>query len=123
VVKRILKEKTMYEKEVVQIENRLEKMKAEGRDEYEVRKMVKRFRAVFMYLPFRQFIVMFELFKNEVLEESKMMVPETLKRLENSYQDLKSKLDDLDDDSIKTTADYKEAIAQLEECQRYLEAE
>jgi len=52
-----------------------------------------------------------------------MMVPETLKRLENSYQDLKSKLDDLDDDSIKTTADYKEAIAQLEECQRYLEAE
>jgi hypothetical protein len=66
---------------------------------------------------------MFELFKNEVLEESKMMVPETLKRLENSYQDLKLKLDDLDDDSIKTTADYKEAVAQLEECQKYLEAE
>ena len=42
VVKRILKEKTMYEKEVVHIENRLEKMKDEGRDEYEVRKMVKR---------------------------------------------------------------------------------
>ena len=76
-----------------------------------------------MFPPFRHFIVMFELFKNEVLEESKMMVPETLKRLENSYQDLKLKLDDLDDDSIKTTADYKEAVAQLEECQKYLEAE
>ncbi len=51
------------------------------------------------------------------------MVPETLKRLENSYHDLKSKLDDIDDDVIKTTPEYKEAVLQLEECQKYLEAQ
>ena len=30
----------MYEKEITQNENRIEKMKAEGRDEYDIRKMV-----------------------------------------------------------------------------------
>lgn len=30
----------MYEKEVVQTENRIEKMKADGKDEYDIRKMV-----------------------------------------------------------------------------------
>jgi tubulin-specific chaperone A len=40
VVKRIMKEKLMYEKEATQIENRIEKMKAEGKDEYDIKKMV-----------------------------------------------------------------------------------
>lgn len=30
----------MYEKEVVQTEARIEKMKAEGKDEYDIKKMV-----------------------------------------------------------------------------------
>ena len=30
----------MYEKEIIQNENRIEKMKAEGKDEYDIRKMV-----------------------------------------------------------------------------------
>ena len=33
----------MYEKEVIQIENRIEKMKADGKDEYDIRKMVSYF--------------------------------------------------------------------------------
>lgn len=40
VCKRILKEKSMYEKEVTQTENRIEKMKVDGKDEYDIRKMV-----------------------------------------------------------------------------------
>jgi tubulin-specific chaperone A len=43
VVKRIMKEKLMYEKEAVQIENRIEKMKADGKDEYDIKKMVSFF--------------------------------------------------------------------------------
>ena len=43
VVKRIIKEKSMYEKEVQQTENRIEKMKTDGKDEYDIRKMVKSF--------------------------------------------------------------------------------
>ncbi len=57
VVKRILKEKTMYEKEVIQTENRLEKMKAEGRDEYEVRKMVE-----LSHSSFKNLMILFENF-------------------------------------------------------------
>ena len=41
VVKRIMKEKTTYEKEVKQNEDRIEKMKNEGRDEYDIKKMVR----------------------------------------------------------------------------------
>ena len=40
VVKRIIKEKQMYEKEYLQIEARIEKMKVEGKDEYDIKKMV-----------------------------------------------------------------------------------
>ena len=49
-----------------------------------------------------------------------MMVPETLKRLENSFYDLKNKLDDVDD-TIRDTAEYKEGLLQLEECQTVLQ--
>lgn len=68
VVKRILKEKSMYEKETKQIENRIEKMKQEGRDEYDVRKM------------------------GEVLAESVMMGPDCIKRLTTAAEDLRTKL-------------------------------
>ena len=37
---RLSKEKTMYEKEVVDQEARIEKMKAENKDEYEIKKQV-----------------------------------------------------------------------------------
>jgi hypothetical protein len=31
----------MYEKEVIQTEQRIEKMKSDGKDEYDIRKMVR----------------------------------------------------------------------------------
>jgi tubulin-specific chaperone A len=43
VVRRIVKEKSMYEKEAIQIEKKVEKMKEDGKDEYDIRKMVNLF--------------------------------------------------------------------------------
>ncbi len=37
---RLAKEKTMYEKEVVDQEAKIEKMKAENKDEYDIKKQV-----------------------------------------------------------------------------------
>lgn len=37
---RLTKEKVSYEKEAVKIEERVEKMKADKKDEYEIKKMV-----------------------------------------------------------------------------------
>ena len=42
VVKRIIKEKSTYEKEVLQTEEKINKMKNEGKDEYDIKKMVRR---------------------------------------------------------------------------------
>lgn len=39
---RVSKEKLSYEREVITNENKLEKMKQEGKDEYEIKKQVKR---------------------------------------------------------------------------------
>lgn len=49
-----------------------------------------------------------------------MMVPETMKRLENSYFDLKNKLEDVDE-TMRETAEYKEGLVQLDECQKVLQ--
>ena len=59
----------MYEKEVKLTEDRIQRMKDEGKDEYDIKKM------------------------GEVLQESEMMVPETLKRLQTAWEDLKNKLE------------------------------
>ena len=37
---RLKKEKEMYEKEAVEIEEKIEKMKEDGKDEYDIKKMV-----------------------------------------------------------------------------------
>lgn len=95
VVKRIIKEKQMYEKEVEQTENRIQKMKDEGRDEYDVRKM------------------------GEVLAESKMMGPDCLKRLTTAVEDLRTKMSDADD--LKDTEEYKEASKHLTDAEKVLE--
>lgn len=56
VVKRIAKEKIVYEKEVEQQKNRIQKLKDEGQDEHTIRK------------------------QEEVLQESLMMVPDCQRR-------------------------------------------
>ncbi|KAJ7385365.1 hypothetical protein OS493_016445 [Desmophyllum pertusum] len=64
VVKRIAKEKKMYEKEVMDQGAKVEKMKEDGKDEHDVNKQI------------------------EVLEESKIMIPDCKRRLKTAYADL-----------------------------------
>lgn len=59
VVKRIAKEKSLYEKEAEQQKNKVQKLKDEGQDEHDIRK------------------------QEEVLQESLMMVPDCQRRYVN----------------------------------------
>ena len=75
--KRLQKEVTSYEKEVVTNEARIQKMKDDGRDEYDIRK------------------------QEEVLQESYMMVPDSKSRLERALGELSELLEDFrEDESI-----------------------
>ncbi|KAF6127619.1 tubulin folding cofactor A [Phyllostomus discolor] len=64
VVKRLAKEKMMYEKEAKQQEEKIEKMKAEDGENYAIKKQA------------------------EILQESRMMIPDCQRRLEAAYADL-----------------------------------
>ncbi|XP_075832407.1 tubulin-specific chaperone A isoform X1 [Microtus pennsylvanicus] len=64
VVKRLVKEKVMYEKEAKQQEEKIEKMKAEDGENYAIKKQA------------------------EILQESRMMIPDCQRRLEAAYTDL-----------------------------------
>ena len=70
VVKRISKEKSMYEQEIITIEKQVEEMKSCGKDEYDIKKRV------------------------ECLDESKMMIPDCEKRLKSAIEAMTSLLDD-----------------------------
>ena len=70
VVKRISKEKVMYEEEITSIEKQIEDMKASGKDEYDIKK------------------------RKECLEESKMMIPDCEKRLKAAIETMTSLLDE-----------------------------
>ncbi|XP_030832342.1 tubulin-specific chaperone A-like [Strongylocentrotus purpuratus] len=91
VLKRLTKEKLMYEKEVITEGEKVERFKAGGKDEYEIRKQI------------------------EVLEESKMMVPDCTRRIKAAYGDLKNLLDQ--EEELKETEEYKVAAALLIEHQ------
>ncbi|KAM9695707.1 tubulin-specific chaperone A isoform 1-T1 [Trichechus inunguis] len=64
VVKRLVKEKVMYEKEAKQQEEKIEKMRAEDGENYAIKKQA------------------------EILQESRMMIPDCQRRLEAAYTDL-----------------------------------
>jgi tubulin-specific chaperone A len=68
VVKRLVKEKVMYEKEAKQQEEKIEKMKAEDGENYVIKKQA------------------------EILQESRMMIPDCQRRLEAAYTDLQQTL-------------------------------
>ncbi|CAB3244190.1 unnamed protein product [Arctia plantaginis] len=96
VVKRIAKEKVVYEKEVDQQKNRIQKLKDEGQDEHTIRK------------------------QEEVLQESLMMVPECQRRLVKAHTDLKNTLESEQDlaeneDYIAAQQALKDAEPQLPE--------
>jgi tubulin-specific chaperone A len=58
--------------------------------------------------------------KYEVLAESKMMVPDCMRRLTTAYEDLKQKMSD--NEGLTESEEYKEGIKQLKEAEDILKA-
>ncbi len=79
----------MYEKEVIEQTAKVEKMKANNEDQYDIRK------------------------QQEVLEESKMMIPDSTKRIRTAYADLKNCLESSKEEQEKE--EYTVAAALIEE--------
>lgn len=69
VVKRLAKEKVMYEKEAAEQQERIEKLKEQGKDSHVIKK------------------------QEEVLQESLMMIPDCQRRLLKSFEELKKVLE------------------------------
>ncbi|XP_055634837.1 tubulin-specific chaperone A [Toxorhynchites rutilus septentrionalis] len=89
VVKRLSKEKTVYEKEVVTEQNRIEKLKAQGSDDHAIRK------------------------QEEVLQESMMMVPDCQRRLAKAFAELSDMIKN--EEELKESPQYVAAVAVLED--------
>ncbi|XP_005992692.1 tubulin-specific chaperone A [Latimeria chalumnae] len=87
VVKRLAKEKIMYEKEAKQQEEKIERMKAEGGDEYVIKKQI------------------------EILQESRMMIPDCQRRLAAAHGDLTQTLENEKD--LEELQEFKEAQSML----------
>ncbi|XP_026526384.1 tubulin-specific chaperone A [Pseudonaja textilis] len=87
VVKRLAKEKVMYEKEAKQQEEKIEKMKAEDGDNYAIKK------------------------QTEILQESRMMIPDCQRRLEAAHSDLVQLLEN--EKELEETEEYKDAQSVL----------
>ncbi|XP_032068582.1 tubulin-specific chaperone A [Thamnophis elegans] len=87
VVKRLAKEKVMYEKEARQQEEKIEKMKAEDGENYAIKK------------------------QTEILQESRMMIPDCQRRLEAAHSDLVQLLEN--EKELEETEEYKDAQAVL----------
>lgn len=94
VVRRLAKEKVMYEKEAQQQRERIEKLKREGKDEYDIRK------------------------QEEVLQESLMMVPDCQRRLIKACEDLQRIVNNEKD--LATTEEFKTAVQVLKEAESQL---
>nr|XP_038936547.1 tubulin-specific chaperone A-like [Rattus norvegicus] len=88
VVKRLVKEKVMYEKEAKQQEEKIEKMKAEDGENYAIKKQA------------------------EILQESRMMIPDCQLRLEAAHTDLQQILESEKD--LEEAEEYKEALIVLD---------
>ncbi|XP_044519123.1 tubulin-specific chaperone A [Gracilinanus agilis] len=88
VVKRLVKEKLMYEKEAKQQEEKVEKMKAEDGENYAIKK------------------------QTEILQESRMMIPDCQRRLEAARSDLLQLLENEKD--LEESEEYKDARSVLE---------
>ncbi|KAH8283862.1 hypothetical protein KR054_003765 [Drosophila jambulina] len=95
VVKRLAKEKSVYEKEVLTEKARMEKFKGEGADDHVLRK------------------------QEEVIAECEMMIPDSKRRLQKEFEVLKKYLDDEQD--LKETEEYTKASDVLTEAKTVLE--
>ncbi|XP_072848777.1 tubulin-specific chaperone A isoform X2 [Pogona vitticeps] len=84
----LAKEKIMYEKEAKQQEEKIEKMKTEDPDDYSIKK------------------------QTEVLQESRMMIPDCQRRLEAARADLAQLLEN--EKELEEAEEYKDALSVLE---------
>jgi len=89
VVKRLAKEKVMYEVEAEKSLQKLEKMKVDDPEDYMIRK------------------------QQELLEESRMMIPDCKRRLVAAWDDLHKMIEN--DDDLQETEEYKAAKLILDE--------
>uniref|UniRef100_A0A182JUI2 Tubulin-specific chaperone A n=1 Tax=Anopheles christyi TaxID=43041 RepID=A0A182JUI2_9DIPT len=89
VVKRLSKEKVVYEKEVVTQQNRIDKLKASGSDDHVLRK------------------------QDEVLQESMMMIPDCQRRLAKAFEELSEMLKN--EEELKETEQYQAAVTVLDD--------
>ncbi|KAF3424023.1 hypothetical protein E2986_13700 [Frieseomelitta varia] len=97
VVKRLAKEKVTYEKEAAQQRERIQKLKEQDKDGYDIKK------------------------QEEVLQESLMMVPDCQRRLVKAFEELKKILDTEQD--LKEVEVYIEAEKVLQEAETQLPKE
>lgn len=97
VVKRLAKEKVTYEKEAAQQRERIQKLKEQDKDGYDIKK------------------------QEEVLQESLMMIPDCQRRLVKAFEELKKILESEQD--LKEIEDYIEAEKVLQEAKDQLPRE
>ncbi|KAL2711573.1 tubulin-specific chaperone A [Vespula squamosa] len=97
VVKRLAKEKVTYEKEAAQQRQRIQQLKEQDKDGYDIKK------------------------QEEVLQESLMMVPDCQRRLVKAFEELKGILETEQD--LKEADDYIEAEKVLQEAEAQLPKE
>ncbi|XP_016359573.1 tubulin-specific chaperone A-like [Sinocyclocheilus anshuiensis] len=88
VVKRLAKEEVLYIKEAKQQEEKIERLKAEAGDEYVIKKQM------------------------EVLQESRMMIPDCHRRLAMAHADLQQLLET--EEELAEMEEYKEARTVLD---------
>ncbi|XP_035228235.1 tubulin-specific chaperone A-like [Stegodyphus dumicola] len=93
---RLAKEKLMYEKEAAKETAKLEKMKASGEDSYMMRK------------------------QEEVIKESIMMIPDTVKRYQMARNELQEILDN--ELELAESEEYQAALEVLKETSKTIES-
>lgn len=94
VVRRVAKEKVVYEREVEEQREKIKKLKQEGKDEYDIRK------------------------QEEVLQECLMMIPECKRRLAKAFEDLDNIVNNEQD--LTETEEYTSAKTVLNEAKVHL---
>ncbi|XP_054160087.1 tubulin-specific chaperone A-like [Oppia nitens] len=93
ILKRVTKEKTVYEKEVDNERKRLETMKSQNKDDYEIRK------------------------QEEVINESLMMLPDTMTRIQQAFNDLNNIIQETQTELSETT-EFQTAKTLVQEVQQ-----
>lgn len=95
ILRRLTKEKVMYEEEATTLRQKVKNYKDEGRDEYFIKKQV------------------------EVLKEADMMVPDTTRRLHKAFDDLKMTIEGATD-VAKESEIYQNALTILKDAEPHL---